>query len=107
MCPSPNAATVRRDIHKMSREGFSRDQIKTKVLADYGEEFRIVEPPAEDNNGLLAALGLGLLLAISAVFFLSRKRKDSNGDDEPEETFGPVADEDQDYLAELRDDLDT
>lgn len=107
MCPSPNAATVRRDIHEMSREGFSREQIKTNILAEYGEEFRIVEPPAEDNNGLLAALGLGLLFAIAVVFFLSRKRKDSDGDDEPEETFGPIADEDQGYLSELREDLDT
>lgn len=105
MCPSPNAATVRRDILKMSREGYSREQIKDKVLETYGEEFRIVEPPASDNNGLLVALGLGLLLAITAVVVLSRQRRSGDeplADDEVE----PIAAEDEGYLEELREDLE-
>ena len=107
MCPSPNAATVRRDILKMSREGYSREQIKDKVLDTYGEEFRIVEPPASDNNGLLIALGIGLLLAITAVVVLSRQRKPGERSSSmDEDDYEPITSEDEGYLEELREDLD-
>ncbi len=106
MCPSPNAATVRRDILKMSREGYSRDQIKDKVLDTYGEEFRIVEPTDSDNTGLLVALGVGLLLAITAVVVLSRQRRPEDRSPEDDDAIEPITEEDEGYLEELREDLE-
>ena len=33
MCPSPNAAKVRRDIQRMAREGMSKDEIKQEFVS--------------------------------------------------------------------------
>ena len=113
MCPSPNAAEVRRDIQRMAREGMTKDEIKQEVLNVYGEEFRIVEPPPEDN-----AL---LVVAISAVVFLTRRRNAAiaggknetpskqdapSQDDEDVIAEGEALDDDERaYLKDLRDEL--
>jgi|GEM_PF-894554 cytochrome c-type biogenesis protein CcmH/NrfF len=119
MCPSPNAAKVRRDIQRMAREGMSKDEIKQEVLNVYGEEFRIVEPPAQDNALLLAAILAGLAIAISAVVFLTRRRNAASADteggalrdgDASGKDKGGVEDESLDddelaYLEDIRDEL--
>jgi len=96
MCPSPNAAKVRRDIQRMAREGKSKDEIKKEVLAVYGEEFRIVEPPPQDNVMLLLAIVLGLVIAISAVVFLTRRRNTAGGSSDAPKKESTSADVDAD-----------
>ena len=98
MCPSPNAAEVRREIQTMAEEGMSKEDIKTKLVQEYGEEFRMVEPPTGDNLGLFAAIAAGLGLAGLAIFALSRRRE--SGDVTPTESDN--ADEADPYLDELR-----
>ncbi len=99
MCPSPNAAEVRREIQTMAEEGMSKEDIKTKLVMEYGEEFRMVEPPTGDNLGLFAAIAAGLGLAGFAIFVLSRGREST----EIAPTESDEAEEEKDpYLDELR-----
>lgn len=109
MCPSPNAAKVRRDIQDMVREGKDKETIKNTIVATYGEEFRVVEPPKQDNVGLFVALAVGLLLAIAAVLFLSRRKRN-----DPSPSLGAttapseapkqddLSDEERQYLKDLQ-----
>lgn len=115
MCPSPNAAKVRRDIQQLAKEGKDKEAIKQVILETYGEEFRIVEPPAQDNMGLLAALAIGLLAAAVAVVLLSRGLKSrgeglsaktpSGEDGVNEEVAEALTEEERSYLKELREDV--
>ena len=98
MCPSPNAAEVRMDIQNMAKTGMTVDEIKEKVVIQYGEEFRLVDPPLLDNVGLMGLLFLGMLGTGSIVWMWSRGRKG----DAPEITDGPPK-ADDDYVSELRD----
>lgn len=100
MCPSPNAAEVRMDIQAMARKGMAKEDIKNTVVAKYGEEFRLHEPPASDNYGLFGAILLTLLAAGGIVVFISRRK--SNDSPEPAPTSEKKL-EDEDYLDELRD----
>lgn len=111
MCPSPNAAKVRRDVQDMVRAGKSKEEIKNEIVAVYGEEFRLVEPPAQDNYALLTAILLGLALAAAAVVLLSRHRKRVASGPDHEVPTGPTTDEEIEeelsdderaYLRELR-----
>lgn len=107
MCPSPNAAKVRRDIQRMASEGKSKDEIKKEVLAVYGEEFRIVEPPPQDNVMLLLAIVFGLVIAISAVVFLTRRRNTAGGSSDASQKESTSADVDVDESSDgAEDDLD-
>lgn len=104
MCPSPGAAEVRQKIQVMAREGKTREEIKQNILATYGEEFRIVEPPPQDNVMLGLALGLGLVLCVTAVWAFSRRR--AGKQDEPAlQTDEHLSDEDKDYLRALREEV--
>jgi len=98
MCPSPNAAEVRMDIQNMARAGMTVDQIKEKVVTEYGEEFRLVDPPLLDNVGLMGLLFCGMLGAGGVVWMWSRRRKG----DLPEVTDAPPKADDE-YVSELRD----
>lgn len=110
MCPSPNAAAVRREIQELAAQGKSKTEIKEYVITTYGEEFRIIEPPAQDNIALFIALLLGLIFAGALIFVLSRRRQEPNAvasqnplhQDEDED----LSDEDKAYLDRLREDLD-
>ena len=104
MCPSPAAAEVRMQIQGMAESGMSDTQIKEAILAEHGEEFRIVEPPATDDFGLLGALGGGLALAVLALVIISRRRSPDAGEPKPEPTDEPEdPDEpDDEYLSDLR-----
>ena len=98
MCPSPNAAEVRMDIQNMAKTGMTVEQIKEKVVLQYGEEFRVVDPPMLDNVGLMGLLFCGMLGAGGLIWMYSRRRKG----DAPENTeAAPKADDD--YVSELRD----
>jgi len=109
MCTSPNAAKVRRDIQEMATKGQNKEEIKQEIIATYGEEFRLTEPPATDNFGLLIGIGIALLIALGLIFTLSRnKSAGSKGpsvreDDEDKEE---LSDEERAYLDELRSELD-
>lgn len=115
MCPSPAAAEVRRDIMEMAKSGMDKDAIKGAVIEEYGEEFRLVEPPWADNVGLLGALAGGLGLAFLAVVIISRRRATPAGDQGAEPTPPPAVglaetgdqvddegDPDESYLSKLR-----
>ena len=109
MCTSPNAAAVRRDIQEMAKKGMDKPEIKQSILDQYGEEFRFVEPPTRDNVGLGVALGVGFLLAIALIVFISRGRTNAGGD--PQAPVGTtLTEEDEpslqdDYLKDLRDEV--
>lgn len=98
MCPSPNAAEVRMDIQAMAKQGMEKEAIKDAVVSKYGEEFRLQEPPASDNFGLLGAIFLTLIAAFGIVRFISRRKSDDAAESTPSEK----AEEDE-YLDELRD----
>ncbi len=106
MCPSPAAAEVRREIQTMAQDGVGKEQIKQSIIAQYGEEFRLEEPPLTDNLALLALIALGLALAGTAVWFISRRG--SGREEEPlAAATGVGAKTDSDdtedpYLNELR-----
>lgn len=104
MCTSPNAAAVRRDIQDMVREGKDKERIKNEIVARYGEEFRLVEPPAQDNVALAALIIIGFLLAAIAVFFFSRRKLQTTktGAPLPEDQPDDLSEDERDYLDELR-----
>ncbi len=111
MCPSPNAAEVRREVQRLAEQGQDKEAIKLTILETYGQEFRIVEPPPEDNIGLLIAIALGLVFALGAVYVLSRRRKrgaappaplsDATLSDEAADAAGELSAEDREYLRQL------
>lgn len=101
MCPSSGAADVRRDIQEMARHGQSKAEIKQTILDEYGEKFRLREPPAKDNYPLLGLVAVGLLICIAAVYLLTGR--DADGDDEEGELDeSELSDEEQVYLDEVR-----
>lgn len=103
MCPSPNAAKVRRDIQDLARTGMEKEAIKNQIVATYGEEFRITEPPAKDNALLVTIILIALMLAILAVFLLSRRKKSQRSASREKEVI--VIDEHDAAHAESEDDL--
>lgn len=104
MCPSPGAAEVRQRIQNMAREGKTNEEIKQDILTTYGEEFRIVEPPPQDNILLAIAIAVGLILCLTAVWAFSRKLKQSAAQEATSaaEDAAPDAPEDDEYLRALR-----
>ena len=109
MCTSPDAARVRRQIQQLAEDGKSKDEIKNTIIEEYGEEFRLIEPPRGDNFGVGIAVVAGLGLAFLAIFIVTRRRGDSDQNaDEPEGSAPvdkqPEADDDASdpYLDELR-----
>lgn len=110
MCPSPAAAEVRRDIQKMAEEGVAKEEIKTRIIEEYGDEFKLEEPPLTDNLGLLGMIAFGLFLAFLAVWVISRRsarelsdaaKSQPSPDDDPM-SGGDSDDTDSDYRDELR-----
>lgn len=99
MCPSPNAAEVRMDIQAMAKKGMEKEDIKNAVVSKYGEEFRLQEPPASDNFGLLGVIFLTLLTAVGIVSFISRRKSGDAAEAAPTTEKA----EDDEYLDELRD----
>ena len=101
MCPSPNAAEVRRDIQDMASKGMDKEAIKDAVVSKYGEEFRLQEPPASDNWVLLIGILITLFLVVLLIRYVARKgptSSESSGKPESENEQ-----ETEDYLDELRD----
>lgn len=101
MCTSPAAADVRRDIQVWAAQGKKVDEIKETLFEEYGEEYRMAEPPWWDNFGLFIGIGFAFLLFASTIVFISKGKKDSNKtseDDEDNEDASP----DDAYLDELR-----
>ncbi|MFP4600341.1 MAG: cytochrome c-type biogenesis protein CcmH [Persicimonas sp.] len=105
MCPSGGAADVRREIQDLAREGKDRQEIKDAIIDKYGEEFRLVEPPAEDNYTLLGVVGGGLVCFLAAIWFISARRKDAVGTEGADGGLSDdeLSDEERAYLEELRD----
>ena len=119
MCPSPNAAKVRRDIQDLARSGMEKEAIKNQIVATYGEEFRITEPPAKDNALLITLILIALVIALLAVVMLSRRKKLQVGETGPHTVLGEddreakadgeaddLSDEERAYLDELRAHID-
>jgi cytochrome c-type biogenesis protein CcmH/NrfF len=67
MCPSPRAADVRRDIQGLVASGLPSEEVKARILQQYGQEFRVVEPPKSDNFMLLSLVLIGLVIAAVVV----------------------------------------
>jgi len=101
MCPSGGAAEVRRDIQEMARRGLPEDEIRERVIEEHGEEYRLNEPPTEDNYPLVGVIVAALLVCIVAVLVFSRAGGSSGGDD-PDPAEGDLSEEDELYLRELR-----
>ncbi len=102
MCTSPAAADVRRDIQVWAAQGKKVDEIKETLFEEYGEEYRMSEPPWWDNFGLFIGIGFAFLISISAIVFISRNRieKQIQEDDRDEEKLEENSDDE--YLNELR-----
>lgn len=100
MCPSGGAAKVRREMQDMARQGMDKPAIKEAILDEYGDEFRFKEPPAQDNIPMIAAVLAGLLICLTAVWYLTR-----SGDEDDSETTDTsnLSDEEEVYLDEIRD----
>lgn len=100
MCPSGGASKVRQDIQALARDGMAKEEIKQTILEEHGEEFRLHEPPTEDNYPLIAIIIVGLIVCITAVVIFARSR-------DSEEAGAVIADadfseEDEIYLEEIR-----
>jgi cytochrome c-type biogenesis protein CcmH/NrfF len=104
MCPSGGASDVRQEIQVLARAGKDKQEIKEAIINKYGEEFRLVEPPAEDNYALLSVLAGAFLLCLFAIWFFAARKK--SGDDVDQEPTAPpeekMSDEEQAYLEEIR-----
>lgn len=103
MCTSPDAASTRREIQMWAVSGKSVNEIKEKLIEEFGEEYRMVALPWWDNVGLLIGLGLGFLFAIAMVIFVSKKKttepkllKNSENENKSDE------EDDDDYRDALR-----
>lgn len=104
MCTSAQAADTRREIKEMAQSGMSKEEIKQRLIATYGEEFRYVEADSFDDAWTYGLIGVSFLLALAAVAAVSRRktpaaaapaeRSSATPDDDPEG--------DDPYLRELR-----
>ena len=105
MCTSSQAADVRRDIQDMASTGLTKAQIKEKVIQEYGEEFRFVQANAFDDAWTYALIALTLLLAILALFLVTRRGGSRAADDaDAADVVPPPQVEDDDpYLKQVRD----
>ncbi len=108
MCPSPNAAKVRRDIQDLAKKGLDKEEIKNQVVATYGEQFRIVEPPPKDNMMLIVLILIALVLAVVAVAFLSKRKKalatsttKQENQAEDDTPLQDLSDDEKEYLRDL------
>ena len=108
MCTSPNAAAVRRDIQDMAKQGKTKEEIKKAILNQYGDEFKVIEPPAEDNALLLGLILAGLIGAIGLLVFITRRKqrpatttKTSTLEEEDE---APLSEDELAYLKRLETD---
>ena len=103
VCPSPDAAVLRDSIDALARGGMEADSIVSRVIADYGEEWRAV--PRREGWGWWAWLmppgALLLGLAVIAVV-LRRRRRAAPERPSP----GPVGQEDEARIRRAMDDLD-
>lgn len=106
MCPSGGASDVRQEIQILAREGKDKQEIKEAIIAKYGEEFRLVEPPAEDNYALLSVLAGAFALCLFAIWFFAARRKTGEDADNDQEPTAPpedeMSDDEQAYLKEIR-----
>lgn len=103
MCPSGGASDVRQEIQVLAKEGLEKQDIKEAIIDKYGEEFRMVEPPAEDNYALLSVLAGALVLCLAAIwFFAARRRTEGGADDVDAPTEEEMSSEERAYLEELR-----
>ena len=101
MCPSGGASDVRQEIQVLASEGKDKQAIKEAIIDKYGEEFRMVEPPAEDNYALLSVVAGAFVLCLLAIWlFAARRRADGADDTAPPE--GEMSAEERAYLEELR-----
>ncbi len=112
MCTSGQAADVRRDIQQMASDGVPKEEIKEKLVATYGEEFRYIDTNSFDDMWTIGLIVISLLIAISAVWVVSRRpRRGSDptptASGEPPSTVGEddgqVPEADEEYLSSLRD----
>jgi cytochrome c-type biogenesis protein CcmH/NrfF len=106
MCPSGGASDVRQEIQVLAREGKDKQAIKEAIIDKYGEEFRLVEPPPEDNYALLSVLAGAFVLCLFAIWFFAARRKTGDTVDVDQEATAPpeeeMSDEEQAYLKEIR-----
>jgi len=102
MCPSGGAADVRRDIQQLARQGWSVSAIEETILEACGEEYRLEEPPPEDNYLMIAAVVLGLLLCFTAIWYVTGGRSDDDGDGESHPDESALDQRDRQRLDEIR-----
>lgn len=102
MCPSGGAADVRRDIQKLARQGWSDSAIEETILEACGEEYRLEEPPPEDNYLMIAAVLLGLLLCFTAIWYVTGGRSDDDEDHDSHPDESELDKRDRQRLDDIR-----
>ncbi len=103
MCTSPAAAGVRRDIQLWASQGKKVEEIKETLFEEYGEEYRMNEPPWWDDVGLFMGIGFAFFVFAAAVIFISRGKKGpENEEKESTEKSSEDNVDNDDYLDELR-----
>lgn len=103
MCPSPAAAEVRRTIQSWAKSGMTKEEMKDRLIEEFGEEFRRITPNEQDDtfiSVILVSTGLVALLVLGS--FLSRRKVAEETNEEKKE--GVEVDGDEDYLQDLRGD---
>lgn len=107
MCTSSQAADVRREIQDLAYAGMDKDQIKEKIIHEYGEEFRYVEADSFDDAWTFGLIALSLVLAIIAMVMVTRRggsRGKAASDADAATVVPPAEVEDDDpYLKQVRD----
>jgi cytochrome c-type biogenesis protein CcmH/NrfF len=102
MCPSGGASDVRQEIQILAKEGLEKQDIKEAIIDKYGEEFRMVEPPAQDNYALLSVLAGALVVCLAAIWFFAARRRQEGAAGDEVAADDQMTSEDRAYLEELR-----
>lgn len=105
MCPSGGASDLRQEIQGMVADGKTKDEIKEAIIDQYGEEYRMVDPPDSDNYTLLGVIGGAFIICLLAIWLLSGRRKVDTGPDPEDSSDDELSADEQAYLDELREEL--
>jgi cytochrome c-type biogenesis protein CcmH len=89
-CPSDNAIRLRSQIARWAAQGWSRQRIMTKLLAEYGPDIRAV--PDEQGASLLVWLlpAVALVAGAGIAGMFARRWSERGSDPPPPRAIGPV-----------------